>query len=133
MGRMLRRSPIAFPLRHVVIVTLLTMCVLVVVSFARLAITEYQLNLQKQALEQKISELKQENQRLRANIDYLQTDAAIEKLAREELGWTKPGDTAVIVLTDQPAPGPVPPPSPSSTPPSVPAWQQWWNLFFASP
>lgn len=126
------RSRVALPFRQVAIVTSLAVCALVVLSFVRLAITEYQLSLQEQALAQSVDKLKGENQQLKANIDYLQTDAAIEKLAREELGWTKPGDTAVIVLTSQPAPTLPKLSSSSSTTPTPPTWKQWWDVFFAS-
>jgi len=133
MRRSSGRSHVAFPIRQLLIVTSLAVCGLVGVSFARLAISEYQLNLQKQALVASVGALKVANQNLRSQIDYLQTDAAIEKLAREELGWTKPGDTAVIVLTSHPAPILTKTTPEDRSTRSLPVWQQWWNVFFSSP
>ncbi len=92
------RPSLSLPLRQIVIVVLVVVLGVVMLSFARILIVEYQLNLQKQSLETDIAELRQQNEQLRSEIDYLQSDAAIERLAREELGWTKPGETAVIVI-----------------------------------
>jgi len=133
MKRLSGRSNVGFPIRQLVIVTSLAVCGLVAMSFARLAISEYQLNLQKQVLVESVNRLKVENQSLQAKIDYLQTDAAIEKLAREELGWTKPGDTAVIVLTSHPIPTLTKLARPAIPTRMLPIWRQWWNMFFASP
>lgn len=49
--------------------------------------------------------LEQENSRLAGDVAALQTDAEVEKLAREKLGYVWPGETAYVVLeppeTDQ--------------------------------
>lgn len=100
---------IGFPARQILIAALLAVLALVAFSFARVVVVEYQLRSQEQALRQNVAELKAENQRLKAQIAYLQTDRAIEQLAREELGWTMPGDTAVVVRVE-------PTPSPLMTP-----------------
>jgi len=95
----------SFPLRPIAVAALLAVLALVAFSFARVVIVEYQLSLQKQALEREVADLKTENRQLEAKIRYLQTDQAIEQLARDELGWTMPGDTAVVVLQNA-GPGP---------------------------
>lgn len=101
----IRRPTLSLPVRQLAIAVVVVVLGLVTVSFARILIVEYQLNLQKQVLESEVAELQQQNERLRSQIDYLQSDAAIEKLAREELGWTKPGESAVIVIErNSPAP-----------------------------
>ncbi len=87
-------------LRRLVIFAVAPILVLVGLSFARLAAEQYQLNAQKSQLQRQIQQLQEENQRLQAEASYLETDAAVEQLAREELGWTKPGETAVIVVWD---------------------------------
>lgn len=45
-----------------------------------------------------LAALESENTTLRADVSALQTDAEIEKLAREKLGYVRPGETAYVVL-----------------------------------
>lgn len=114
----------SFPLRQIVVAALLAVLAVVAFSFARVVIVEYQLSLQKQALEREVADLKTENGQLEAKIKYLQTDQAIEQLARDELGWTMPGDTAVVVL-QKPGQGPrMTPVRPDS---SHAVQDSWWN------
>ena len=49
-----------------------------------------------------LASLQEENARLTEDVAALGTDAEIEKLAREKLGYVRPGETAYIVL-DPPA------------------------------
>lgn len=49
-----------------------------------------------------LDRLTEENTRLQADVDALQTDAEIERLAREKLGYVRPGETAFVVV-DPPA------------------------------
>lgn len=94
--------------RRLAVVALAAVVVLVAISFARVVLASYQLESQKADLERQITGLKTENARLQGQVTALQTDAEIERLARQELGWTKPGDTEVIVSGV---------PSPTMTPP----------------
>lgn len=48
--------------------------------------------------ETQLAELEAENADLAADIEALQTPAEIEKLAREKLGYVRPGETAYVVL-----------------------------------
>lgn len=48
--------------------------------------------------EAQLSTLQGENAELMADIEALETDAEIEKLAREKLGYVRPGETAYVVL-----------------------------------
>ena len=87
-----------FPLRYLVAIGVAVLVGLASLAFVRVTVADLQLRAQKQALERDIAALKAQNQGLQGQVEYLQTDDAIEKLAREELGWTKPGDTAVVVV-----------------------------------
>lgn len=49
-----------------------------------------------------LTSLEDENERLAADVAALQTDEEVEKLAREKLGYVRPGETAYVVL-DPPA------------------------------
>lgn len=57
--------------------------------------------------------LETDNTELLADVEALQTDAEIERLAREKLGYVRPGETAYVVLD--------PPGSEEETAPSEPA------------
>jgi len=58
-----------------------------------------------QELERQLDDLRAENGRLAAEIRALKTDPrAIERLAREDLGLARPGET-VFLIREEPAPG----------------------------
>ena len=46
----------------------------------------------------RLDTLQTENEALQADVEALSTDEEIEKLAREKLGYVRPGETAYIVL-----------------------------------
>ena len=52
----------------------------------------------------RLGQLEEENAALQADVEALNTDAEIEKLAREKLGYVRPGETAYVVL-DPPGSG----------------------------
>ncbi len=54
------------------------------------------------AAQAQLEALVAENGRLEADVAALHTDAEIEKLAREKLGYAKPGETAYVVLDPPP-------------------------------
>lgn len=56
-----------------------------------------------QRVELEIAATKTRNEQLRHELAYLQSDEYIEKVAREELGLVRPGETPVIFT---PVPGP---------------------------
>lgn len=59
------------------------------------------------AAQERLAGLEAENAGLQADVDALATDEEIEKLAREKLGYVRPGETAYVVLdppgSNQPA------------------------------
>lgn len=69
-----------------------------VVPYRQILDSERQVNSARAQLES----LTSENQALQADVDALSTDAEVEKLAREKLGYVRPGETAYVVL-DPPA------------------------------
>jgi len=48
--------------------------------------------------EERLAALEAENEELEADVAALNTDAEIEKLAREKLGYVRPGETGFVVL-----------------------------------
>ena len=73
--------------------------------------------------------LETENALLQADVEALGTDAEIEKLAREKLGFVRPGETAYVVL-DPPEEDRAPAaPPPLSDWPDRQTWvDQVWNF-----
>ena len=68
-------------------------------------------------------ELQQQNQDLQAEVDALGTDAEIEKLAREKLGYVRPGETAYVVLDP---PGTTDEVQPEETAPAATVDERTW-------
>lgn len=57
-----------------------------------------------ESLKRELDELRGENRRLAADIVALRSDPrAIERLAREELGLARPGETVFLIKDDVPA------------------------------
>lgn len=67
------------------------------------------------AAKAELSQLESENAELQADVEALHTDSEIERLAREKLGYVRPGETAYVVLD--------PPGTPDETQTSEPAHQ----------
>ena len=68
-----------------------------------------------------LAALEAENERLRADVDALNTPEEIEKLAREKLGYVRPGETSYVVL----APAESEPPTPEPQPEPLPEPKTW--------
>ncbi len=69
-----------------------------------------------------LATLEEENARLQADVTALGTDTEIEKLAREKLGYVRPGETAFVVL-DPPEEEAAP--APPVTPDELPERRTW--------
>jgi len=65
-------------------------------SFIRLGLALYQTNLQIKACQEQKAVLMAESNRLHEQIKELHNDSYIERMAREELGLVKPGETVII-------------------------------------
>lgn len=67
---------------------------------------------------------KQENQRLKSALSYVQTQEFIEKEARNKLFMVKGGEQKVLIPQDQESS------EESQKKSNEPNWKKWWNLFF---
>ena len=85
-----------FTLAAVTVMGLVAISLFKIVPLAEVALHE------KQNLEQKIIELKQENQQAQGFADYLKSDAYLERQARIKLNYKKP-DESVIFVYKKPA------------------------------
>ena len=80
-------------------------CLLVVVPLAsgaaKNAIEMHSLRARATGLQVEIEALQARNGELKRTMEYLKTDTYIEQAARQELGYIKPTETAIIVVSAQ--------------------------------
>jgi len=72
--------------------------------------------------------LREENARVEAEVAILSSDVEVERLAREQFGLVRPGETAFVVVSPE---GPEPEPEPEPTldrPGEQPWWQDLWDF-----
>lgn len=120
-----------FGIRHLLLTCVVIVVAMVLVSFGRIMWVGYELTQRADDIRGQIVQLEEENQRLHAELEYLMTDEAAEELAREKLGWARPGDTVLVVGSEGSDPVPAPKPAPLVSPtPADPIWQQWWQELF---
>ncbi|MFH1840656.1 MAG: septum formation initiator family protein [Candidatus Shapirobacteria bacterium] len=74
--------------------------------------------------EQKVFDLKQKNQELKAQLDYYQSDEFVEKEARNKLNLVRPGETIIVLPLDYGGK------ASSFEHPDPPNYLKWWRLFF---
>jgi cell division protein FtsB len=81
------------------------------------------------AASQELAALRAENAMLAARRQSLETPVEIERLAREKLGYVRPGEIAYVVLEPPAMPVPTAPPAPEPTPaPDRPPWVVVWDF-----
>jgi len=100
------------------------------VSISGLVVARTKLDERADALKEEVASLRATNQQLQEELAWLQTDAALEELARKDLGWVKPGETAVTWLESSDAA-----PSTRSTQIKLtvskqPNWERWMDYLF---
>ena len=117
--------PLALRLAAVLVVPLLLYAL---VATGQKALDNYRLNQDADALRAEVMALRSENIQLQKQIEVARTDAAIEAIAREQLGLIKPGDHPLVLISPAAQPAAAPAPAPNPTP--LPAWRQWWDYFF---
>lgn len=117
----------AVPLRALILLAALSLAVYFLFALGHRGAQAFQMQNEGAQLEREITRLESRHQRLEADREASQTDADIEKVAREQLNLIKPGETAVIVVPAEGARARVA--EGSSEPPtretdSIPWWQR---------
>jgi len=69
------------------------------VSYVTGYIHIWQIKREIRQIEEEISRAEARNDQLRQELMYLMSDEYVERVAREELGLVRPGETAVIIAT----------------------------------
>ncbi len=123
------------PFTQIVTIVVATMAISMIVDFGRKAATNYRIRREELRLEQEIAAERAKHEALVALKEYVQTDEYVERIAREELKWVKPGEIAVvpIPLNEEPPPIPEAYSAPTQPPQRESHWQEWWALFFDRP
>ena len=123
------------PFTQIITIVVATMAISMIVDFGRKATANYRIRREETRLEQEIAAERAKHEALLARREYVQTDEYIERVAREELKWVRPGETLVVPvpLNRQPPPTPQTPPAPTEPLPRESHWQEWWTLFFDRP
>ncbi len=89
------------------------------------------------SVEAEIEVLRQEQAELLATRDFVQSDAFVERWARDEGKMLRPGEVLIIPVPASAGVEPTPIPEPEipveTTPPEPEPWMLWWALFFDSP
>ena len=105
-----------------------------VLAFGGRALEGYRLHRYNATLRAEIGALKEQQERLRERLEYVQTSAYVEEVAREQYKWTSDGKTLVIpILKQDPAAAVSPTPSAHAAasahdkPPSC-CWPLWQAL-----
>jgi cell division protein FtsB len=120
-----------FWIRHLFVAGLVIVVAMVLISFGRIMWIGYELGQRAEEIRGEIVQLEDENQQLQAELEYLMTDEAAEELAREKLGWARPGDTVLVVSSEGSEPVSAAKPAPLARPtPEDPIWQRWWQELF---
>jgi cell division protein FtsB len=131
-----KRTTIITPIQFAAIVTV-TISLTLLVGFAYKINSYEQIKQEAQRLQDKLERVEADNQALLARKAFVQTDAYVEQVAREELNFGRFGDTVVMVknvsaqkveagLLSSPDAG-------ESAVTTSPPWQAWYELFFGQP
>ncbi len=113
---------------------MLSLIGLLIANFVGQVMLSARLEAQRAALAAEVEQIRAENQQLEAAVDFAESDANVERIAREQLGYARDGDTVLMIQTPPPLPTTPPPDAPVLNPappdPPAPNWQRWWVAFF---
>ena len=110
-------------------IILLVVSVLFVYNFIVQVVRQTQLEHYRDSIAQNVVRLREQNTTLARSVTYFESRDYAESVAREQLGYARPGDTVMMpTFPDQlSTTAPVVPITPTTTTPSEPNWLRWWN------
>ena len=111
---------------------LAVLLVVLITAFSRALTTNQSLRQELDAMRPIMTAAYEEQNTLKAELAYVQSDEYIEKWSREHAAMTKPDEVLVIPVKEPAAPDIIltPTPLPETTAPPatpVPFWQRWWH------
>ncbi len=111
-------------------IILLVVSVLFVYNFVVQVVRQTQLEQYRDSIAQNVTRLRDQNAALNRSVTYFESRDYAESVAREQLGYARPGDTVMMpTFPDQlSTTAPVVPVTPTTTAPTEPNWLRWWNM-----
>lgn len=95
-----KRKKIVVPSRHFVFVVVGTIAVLILGGLIRRGAIYYRVSQEQTLLEAKYKAVSDYNDWLLDHYDTVQSPTYIEQIARNELKWSRPDETVVVIVTD---------------------------------
>ena len=111
-------------------IILLVVSVLFVYNFVVQVVRQTQLEQYRDSIEQNVKRLRDENAILERSVTYYESRDYAESVAREQLGYARPGDTVMMpTFPDQLSTNAPVAPTPNTPPPVNEAnWLRWWRM-----
>ena len=126
-GRELANNEPPLLLRRLVAIGTTLIAVYLLLLTGQRALDAYRLQREADAIRQDIVTLRTRNLELQRELGSDRQDFEVERIAREELGFARPGDhPVVLVWSEHRRPSQDPPPKQEQV---RPTWQQWLDLF----
>jgi cell division protein FtsB len=97
-------------------------------TFAQ-AYSNSQLKQQVQTAQQSLQQVRAQHKQLKDAVDYYKDPPVIESEARQQLGYVRPGDQAVVIVSTN-ARKQQHVSKQKSKPQQQGFWQDWWHIFF---
>ena len=123
---------------QIVFGSILAISLLLAINFSGRIAAGRQIEAKRDELDRSISTLQAQATALQAELNYVNSDAFIEKWARKEGRMVKGNEVLVVpvpgAITPEPNPTPFVAPASADVASSEPKnWKLWWQLFFDSP
>lgn len=116
---------------HLLTLVLALLTLSLLVNFITQVIQSANLEARRAELATEVAQVEQENLRLRDAVEYAESDVHVERVAREQLGYARDGETVLLPHVLVPTPTPTPTASPTShllaERADRPNWQRWWD------
>lgn len=127
-----KRKQIDLPIAQFIAIIVLSISIFLIIDFGRRAATGYRVRREEEKLYAQLEAAQQTQQDLLAKRDYVETDIYIEEVARNELKWSRVGETIVVIMATPQAPTSSPTPIKTTLPnqPAETPLQAWLALFF---
>ncbi|MFM2032902.1 MAG: hypothetical protein RLZZ297_1667, partial [Chloroflexota bacterium] len=111
-------------------IILVMVAVLFVYNFVVQVIRQSQLESYRDRIAADVAQLAEENRSLERTVTYYESRDYAESVARDQLGYARPGDSVVMptfpdMLSKT---APVPPASTPTTAAAPPNWLRWWQM-----
>jgi len=112
-----KRRPTQFSLTKAGFIFAFTILAFLGINLARQAVANYHKSGEVRLMQQTVEASQSREAELERELEYVKTDAYVEKTVRELWKYSRPGETLIIVLpTPKPTPTPTPQPTPVPTP-----------------